>query len=251
MSDTKQTDNDDNALVEKFSFLRTLGVDYGLTRTGIAITTGGYRPRPLTILSGLDATELSSAIVNYVQSEQATNIVMGLPLHKNGTASVQSSITRLFGQVLLTEVRQRCGSNIDLNLWDERYTSKEAATRIKAEAIARNERIPSASELGGELDAEAACIILEDYYREMGVDAERIVFANATLVDVCEDIYKRNMKKQEQLRLERIEENERGRNARREMIERVRAEEEANALAGGGVESGGKRKKKKKKKKKR
>jgi len=61
-------------------------------------------------------------------------------------------------------------------MWDERYTSKEAVARISAEAMARGERIPSKSDLGGELDADAACIILEDYYKELGVDAERVLF---------------------------------------------------------------------------
>ena len=111
-------------------------------------------------------------MVNYVISEQATNIVLGLPLHKDGSDSEQSNITREFGQLLLQEVRKRCGTNISITLWDERYTSKEAATRIKAEAIARKSRIPSAADLETELDADAACIILEDYYKELGEDGE-------------------------------------------------------------------------------
>ncbi|KAL7523135.1 LOW QUALITY PROTEIN: hypothetical protein ACHAWF_000390, partial [Thalassiosira exigua] len=39
-------------------------VDYGLSWTGVAVTTGGYRPRPLAIPSGLDADALSSRIVD-------------------------------------------------------------------------------------------------------------------------------------------------------------------------------------------
>ena len=73
-------------------------------------------------------------------------------------------------------MRKRCGTNIiSITLWDERYTSKEAATRIKAEAIAPKSRIPSASDLETELDADAACIILEDYYKEFGEESEVIV----------------------------------------------------------------------------
>ena len=156
----------DDELIQKFSSLRSIGVDYGTVRTGIAITNSGYSPRPLTIRKELNTTELSRAIVNYVLAEQATNIVLGLPLHKNGTASEQSSITRSFGQFLLQEVQQRFGSSIDVMLWDERYTSKEAAARIAAEVMARNHRIPSASELSGEINADDACIILEDYYKD-------------------------------------------------------------------------------------
>ena len=234
-------------LTTTFSRLKSFGVDYGLRRTGIAITTGGYRPRPLAILSDLNNTQLATTIVNYVLSEQATNIVLGLPLNKNGTDSQQSMISRGFGQTLLQEVRSRCGTAIDLMLWDERYTSKEAAARITAEAMAKNQPIPSASDLETELDADAACIILEDYYKELGVDAEKIELEDETVAQQCEEMYRLNLKRQEQLRVERMEENERGRNARREMMERDRAMEEEN---GNNALSGNKKKKKKKKRKK-
>mmetsp|Transcript_41326 Transcript_41326/g.74497 ORF Transcript_41326/g.74497 Transcript_41326/m.74497 type:complete len:308 (-) Transcript_41326:138-1061(-) len=246
MSTTLQNNNDYDELTKQFSLLRSLGVDYGLTRTGVAITSGGYRPRPLTIIKELNATQLATDIVNYFISEQATNIVLGLPLHKNGTASQQSRITRMFGELLLTEVRSRCGSQVEVMLWDERYTSKEAAARIAAEAMARNQPIPSASDLNEELDADAACIILEDYYKELGVDAERVVFENAAVAEECEEVYKQNLEREGRLRIEQMEERERGRNARREMMERVRALEEENGV----VEVGGGKKKKKKKKKK-
>ena len=244
--------DDKDELTTKFSSLRSIGVDYGLTRTGIAITTGGYRPRPLTILAGLNTTQLSTAIVDYVQSERATNIVLGLPLHKNGTDSEQSSITRTFGQFLLQDVRRRCGKNVDVVMWDERYTSREAASRIAAEAMARNARIPSASDLTTELDADAACIILEDYYKEMGVDAERLVLEDMTIAREYEEIYRRNLEREERARVKMMEERERGRNARREMMERDRAMEQHAGLQGDeSITGGGKRKKKKKRKKKR
>ena len=242
--DDDENDEERNRLLlhKRFSSLRSIGVDYGLTRTGIAITTGGYQPRPLTIVSGLNNTQLATSIVNYVLSERATNIVLGLPLHKNGTASEQSSITRLFGLELLKEVRKRCGPNVHVNLWDERYTSKEAAARIAAEAMARNRRIPSASDLSGELDADAACIILEHYYKDMGLDAEQMVFEDESMERECEMIYKTNVEMEERLRVERMEERERNVNARREMMERDRALEEEN------VDGGNKKRKKKKRK---
>ena len=251
----QQTDNDVDIIldeeaelpIQKFATLRSIGVDYGLTRTGVAFTVGGYRPRPLTILSGL-TNELTSSVVTYVISERANNIVLGLPLNKNGTESHQSYITRDFAQYLIQEVRQRCGPNIDLVLWDERYTSKEAASRIRAEAMARNERIPSQSDLNKELDADAACIILEDYYKELGLDAEVVMIEDEDIARQCNETYKLNMKKEEMLLRERIEERERGRNARREMMERDMALEREQAAKEGEIS---KKKKKKKKKKKR
>ncbi|KAK1735060.1 RuvX/YqgF family protein [Skeletonema marinoi] len=197
---------------EAFSTLRSIGE---------GITTATRH------LSNLNTTELSTTIVNYVISEQATNIVLGLPLHKDGSDSEQSNITREFGQFLLQEVRKRCGTIISITLWDERYTSKEAASRIQAEAIARKSRIPSASELETELDADAACIILEDYYKELGEDGELIVLENEAVERECAEIYVRNMELQEERRRSMMEKREKGRNARQEMIARAKALEES------------------------
>lgn len=228
-----------------FSTLRSLGVDFGLVRTGIAISTGGYQPRPLTILSDLNATQLSSKIVDYVIAEQATNIVLGLPLHKNGTISEQSTLTKEFGHILLQEVRKKCGRKVSVTLWDERYTSKEAASRIAAEAMARNKRIPTASDLEAQLDADAACIILEHYYNDFGKDAEEMELGDKELEEKCDKLYQEHLKRLEEERREAMEMREKGRNARREMIARARALEEQQS----GTQIGGKKKKRRKKKK--
>ena len=172
--------------------------------------------------------------------------MLGLPLHKNGTSSEQSDITRVFGQVLLQEVRKKCGRGVKVILWDERYTSKEAASRIVADAMARNQRIPSASDLEGQMDADAACIILEHYYYDLGLDAEEMVFGVEGLEEECEKIYSEHLEREERERKEAMDLREKGRNARREMIERAKALEEEQGVVSVG---GGKKKKKKKKKK--
>jgi len=220
-----------------------------ISYVGVAITTGGYRPRPLTILSGLTTSELTTTIVKYVISERANNIVLGYPLNKNGTLSHQSSITKDFGLCLLQVVRQQCGNNINITLWDERYTSKEATSRIRAEAMSRNEPIPSKSDLSTELDADAACIILEDYYKEMGINGEVIVIEDERIARECEEMYKQNIERDERIRKEMMEERERGRNARQLMIAKNRALEATKQDQNDSINSSKKRKKKKKKKK--
>lgn len=317
---------DEQQLINKFSRLRSLGIDYGLSRTGLAITTGGYHPRPLVIVSGCttalpigdeeaDASDeddeedvigsildevsadvdgyesysvdvadgsindedsedtttatatatqttannsqsniiqynntlLCNTIINYAISEQVTNLVLGLPLHKNGSISEQSLITRQFGYELLQTVRTRMGYNANVTLWDERYTSKEAASRIVGEAIARNRRIPSASDLNGALDDEAACIILEHYYQALGQDAE-VLALNIDVERTCLEMYQVHLQEEERRRREMSEERERGVNARRDMIERAKSLERENESGSEG-ESGGRKKKKKRKKK--
>lgn len=194
-------------------------------------------------MSGLDNTRLIHAIVNYAQSERVSNLVLGLPLHKNGSISEQSNITRMFGMELLRHVRRECGTYMNVTLWDERYSSKEAASRIVGEAMARNRDL-STMDLGGCLDDEAACVILEHYYQVLGKDAE-VLTLDDLVEEECGEAYRLKMEGEERERLSVLEERERRGNARREMIERDRRLQELEGGAGGG----GKKKKKRKKKK--
>ena len=238
--------------------LRSIGVDYGLVRTGIAVTTsGGYSPRPLAILTGYanDSASLSSRILDLALSERASDIVLGLPLHKNGTASEQSDITRSFGRFLAGEARRRCGRRgARVVLYDERYTSKEARSRIAAECMSRkNGRVPSRDELSGTLDADAACIILEQYYRDGGwAHAEVVAVEDGSdEAEECDAAYAASAMVAERARLDKKEERERRSSVRREMIDRDRAaEKEEAALAGEDDDNGRSSKTKKKKKKK-
>jgi len=237
--------------------LRSIGVDYGLVRTGIAVTTsGGYSPRPLAILTGYvnNSASLSSRILDLALSERASDIVLGLPLHKNGTHSEQSNITRSFGRYLARETRRRCGRcDVRVVLYDERYTSKEARSRIAAECMSRNGRVLSKDELSGTLDADAACIILEQYYRDGGwVHAEVVAVEDGSdEAEECDAAYATSVMMAERVRLEMKEERDRRSSVRREMIDRDRAaEKEEAALAGEDEENGRSSKKKKKKKKK-
>jgi putative transcription antitermination factor YqgF len=263
----KLTAAEEYALTAKFSRLRSLGIDYGLIRTGLAVTTGGYRPRPIGILSGytkqytlrnvtkikeitgtenatvngIDNTRLIEAIVSTAISEQVTNLVLGLPLHKNGSISEQSNITQQFGMELLEHLRKECGTTMNVTLWDERYTSKEAASRIVGEMMARNRDLGSI-DLEGCLDDEAACIILEHYYQVLGKDAHVLTLDDAT-EEECRRSYEEKIAQREQERMQILEDREKMRNARREMIERDRLLMEKDG-------SGDGKKKKKRKKKK-
>mmetsp|Transcript_21521 Transcript_21521/g.53179 ORF Transcript_21521/g.53179 Transcript_21521/m.53179 type:complete len:208 (+) Transcript_21521:4324-4947(+) len=83
--------------------VKSLGVDYGLVRTGVAATVG-YDPTPLKILSNLNNTEVSGCVVEMCRAEQANQVVVGLPLHKNGTEANQTTITRVFAAQLADHV---------------------------------------------------------------------------------------------------------------------------------------------------
>jgi len=135
--------------------------------------TIGYNPKPLAILSNYvnNTQVLCTQIAQLVQSERAEQVIVGLPLHKNGTVAEQTLITREFAQRLKCTLYATFGPDrVPIYLWDERYTSKEAEARARALSNKKD----ASRDFYGELDADAACIILEHYYADGGLDAERV-----------------------------------------------------------------------------
>ena len=222
--------------------VKSIGVDYGLVRTGVAVTVG-YNPSPLEILSDLNSTQVAQRVVQICQSEQADQIIVGLPLHKNGTEAEQTNITRQFASELALQAIQTLGPNIPIYMWDERYTSKEAAAR----AHARNPN----RELYGQLDAEAACIILENFYQESGQDSEQVEppqEVKKRLIQLWQD---RRVEHEMKLKLEQEERDDRLRWRREAMLRdrQLELENNGNSDENGYHNSGGSSKKSKKKKK--
>jgi putative Holliday junction resolvase len=214
--------------------IKSIGVDYGLVRTGVALTIG-YEPKPITILSNLNATQVAHQVVKYCQSEQIKQIIVGLPLHKNGTEAFQSTLTREFASHLAAVAMARLGPNVPVYLWDERYTSKEAAARLRS-------RDPN-QRLYKMLDADAACIILEHYYSENGQGAERVDVPEH-MKKICLGAW--NAQKEEEAMQKQVQSDQRALRTqrRKEAMERARKVEEEMRKDGG---LGSKKKKKKKK----
>jgi putative Holliday junction resolvase len=217
--------------------VKSVGVDYGLVRTGVAVTVG-YDPEPLAIISDLNSTQVCERVMEICLAEQTNRVIVGLPLHKNGTEAVQTTITRVFASELAQHAIQHLGPNVPVYLWDERYTSKEAAAR----AHSKNPN----SQLYGTLDADAACIILENYYDDNGKDAER-VDVPAEMYDKYKQIWEERRIQEEQ----RLQAAQKDRDTRllwrKEAMERDRQLE----LASGSSVSSSKKKKKKKQREKR
>jgi len=222
--------------------VQSIGVDYGLVRTGLAVSVG-YDPKPIAITSDLNNTELSERIIKIAESEKAAQIVVGLPFHKNGTEAEQTVITRAFAEHLNCAAYAHFGpDSMPIYLWDERYTSKEAAARIRAENPRAN--------LYKELDADAAGIILEYYYEDNGLGAEK--------VELPDDQNIRNMvhqswlikKEEQEKKLKELTEMRMNtKETKLEMMERARLLDEKLAKENNRGDKNSKKKKKKKKKK--
>jgi putative Holliday junction resolvase len=213
--------------------VKSVGVDYGLVRTGVAATVG-YNPTPLEIISDLNNTGVCERVVEICRAEQARQVIVGLPLHKNGTEAEQTTLTRIFAGELAHKVLYELGPECPVFMWDERYTSKEAAAR----AHSKN----PGSFLYGTIDAEAACIILENFYDDSGEGAERVPVSDEALRKY-EQIREQQIKREEEMAQAAVELRSSRLQWRKEAMERDRLLE-ATGESGSGTST---RKKKKKK----
>lgn len=184
--------SDDEKLEESLTGTKSLGVDFGLRRTGVAVTIG-YAPTPLRIITGYhyyhvenntvvtednnderenitstlqsNNTILSKEVLSIASSEKVDQIIVGLPLYKNGTLSEQCYKVMDFCSVLSCLSYAQFGPDFPIYLFDERYSSKEAEARIRSND--KSGKINSFT-LSGTLDADSACIILEHFYYALG-----------------------------------------------------------------------------------
>jgi putative Holliday junction resolvase len=222
--------------------VKAIGVDYGLVRTGLAVTCG-YEPEAIAIVSDLNNTELSQRIIKIAESEKASQIIVGLPFHKNGTEAEQTIITREFASHLNCATVAHFGPDkMPIYMWDERYTSKEAAARLRA--------VNPRANLYKELDAEAACIILEYYYEDNGEGAQRVELPDdEKIVEAVYQAWEKRKEEQRQKLKELTDLRMNPQRSRKEIMEKARLLDEKLALENNNTPS--KKKKKKKKKKKR
>jgi putative transcription antitermination factor YqgF len=210
---------------------KSIGVDYGLVKTGVAMTVG-YEPKPITILRDLNRTQVVQNIVHIARLERASQIVVGLPLHKNGTVAEQTNLTMDFCYELAACALREMGPLVPIVLWDERYTSKAAL------ALGGG----SKSSLYGTLDDSAACIILDCYYKSEYSENAHIVQLDPDIREECLQYFEGKQMEEQRKVQQALEERESKILKRKEAVARFQMENAQNA-----VDISKKKKKKKKK----
>ena len=148
---------------------RTLGVDFGLRRVGLALS-GGFAPLPLNVLPCNDDAsafeDIARRSARIAVGEGASQIVLGMPLNAAGEEGEQANVTRTFASMLAL-----AAAPLPVFLWDERFSTAEARLRMTAYAST-----------AGALDAVAATVILEDFFAapaEARVAAEHVPLSEA------------------------------------------------------------------------
>jgi putative Holliday junction resolvase len=129
-----------------------LAFDFGEKRIGVAVGDLGLRiAHPLTTIRAEDNTTRFAEIAKLIAEWRPARLVVGLPMHADGTEHEVSRLARRFAQRL----EGRFG--VPVALVDERLTSRAAESRMRESGV-REDKIKAS------LDAAASQEILESYF---------------------------------------------------------------------------------------
>jgi putative Holliday junction resolvase len=138
-----------------------LAFDFGERRIGVAVGDLELRiAHPLVTIAAEDNATRFAEIGKLVAEWRPSKLVVGLPMHADGTEHEVSRLARRFAHRL----EGRYG--LSVALVDERLTSKSAESRLR-EAGARGDRIEA------RLDAAAASEILAAFFASIQADGSR------------------------------------------------------------------------------
>ncbi|OIQ92563.1 putative holliday junction resolvase [mine drainage metagenome] len=129
-----------------------LAFDFGVKRIGVAVgETLLGRARALATIAAEDNDTRFGEIARLIGEWQPQQLVLGLPLAEDGTEHELTARARRFARQLEGRFR------LPVIQIDERYSSREADARLAARGLSWQARKHA-------VDAEAAQIILQDYF---------------------------------------------------------------------------------------
>lgn len=132
-----------------------LAIDYGRQRMGLALSDAlGLTSRPLATLPRTNRRDDLRRLREIVRQHEVRRIVVGHPLHLDGTAGEMAAEAARFAARVEKEL------SLPVELVDERLSSWEAEQTLRAgKQVSCRKRRPRA----GAVDPLAAAVILRDY----------------------------------------------------------------------------------------
>lgn len=131
--------------------LRILGIDYGDSRVGIAVSDPlGITAQGIGTLRNRGFKNLISELNDIINQYNPDKIVVGLPKNMDGTEGFRADATKEFVENLKSVY------NKEIVLWDERLSTVSASAILNTTNTRGKDRKKV-------LDTVAACIILENY----------------------------------------------------------------------------------------
>lgn len=127
--------------------MRVMALDWGKRRIGIAVSDGlGVAAHGLRTLIRTTTRQDLDTLIGMIREREIETVVVGNPLHLDGTKSGSSSRAERFAFQLARH------AGVPVEMWDERLTSWEAES-----ILGKHPKDP------GEIDRLAAVLLLESY----------------------------------------------------------------------------------------
>ncbi len=131
---------------------RVLALDLGERRIGVALSDPlRVVARPLTVITRSSKAEDFSAIGRLVAEHDVSLVLCGYPLSLDGSEGPQGRRLRRYAEALAEALP------VTVKLWDESYST------VEADSILASEKLHTAAERRGRIDAVAAAVILQSY----------------------------------------------------------------------------------------
>jgi len=136
--------------------MRSLGLDVGDRRTGVAISDpDGLVAVPITVIVSQSENSTIDDIIKLVEQHMIERIVVGLPRSLDGSLGPQAEKVTAFAEKLSLRAK-RGNLNVDIQLWDERFSTVAVAKLMAKAGGKRNKRKEKQ-------DALAAAFILQGF----------------------------------------------------------------------------------------
>ena len=130
---------------------RILAIDYGLKRTGLAVTD------PLQIIATALETVETAGLIDYLKkyfkNEMVDMVIIGLPKRLNNTDSETAPVVRKFIEIFKSHFPEKIIQTVD-----ERFTSSMAQKAMIAGGMKKKDR-----QVKGNVDKISAVIMLQSY----------------------------------------------------------------------------------------
>lgn len=131
--------------------MKILAVDYGDTRTGLAISDRTeFLATPVGTVTERNAERLAQKVADSAKEQGAELIIVGLPINMNGTRGPRAEKCEAFAKMLKELV------DCPVEMWDERSTTVTAHNILNTTNVRGKAR-------KAVVDTVAASIILESY----------------------------------------------------------------------------------------
>ncbi|MDG1325922.1 MAG: Holliday junction resolvase RuvX [Opitutales bacterium] len=134
-----------------------LGIDYGTKRIGLAWADELGIALPIGAVPGVDDDSYLDSIENLIDAKGVTEIIVGYPIHMDGTVGVRAKEVDLFIATLEKKFA------MPVHRVDERLTSLAAEESLGVTSNKKKKKN------WGKIDASAAGIILRDFIENRNV----------------------------------------------------------------------------------